>query len=163
MVKKIYPLSQAIEDIRRKHGDRLLEVEGEEFEYRMRIKPDGLSAIARDLDEAGFDHLSFVTAVDNLHRENGNTITVVYGFFSTHGRDGILLELDLPRDNPEVDSVSSIWKGADWHEREVFDLFGVRFKGHPDLRRILMPDEWEGHPLRKDFEHENMIRKPDFY
>ncbi len=88
---------------------------------------------------------------------------MVYGFFSTFGQDGILMELELPRDKPEVDSVSAIWKGADWHEREVFDLFGVHFRGHPDLRRILMPDDWEGYPLRKDFEHENMIRRPDFF
>jgi NADH-quinone oxidoreductase subunit C len=163
VVKKIYALGQVIEDIRKKHGDRILEVEGEEFEHRIRIKPDGLSAIAKELEEAGFNHLSFVTAVDNLERENKDTITMVYGFYSTFGRDGILIELDLPRDKPEVDSLSSIWKGANWHEREVFDLFGVQFRGHPDLRRILLADDWEGYPLRKDFIHENMIRKPDFF
>ncbi len=163
MVKKIYPLSQAIDEIKRKHGEYILEVEGEGFEHRIRIKPDGLSAVAKELEQAGFNHLSFVTAVDNLERERSDTVTMVYGFFSTFGQDGILMELELPRDKPEVDSVSAIWNGADWHEREVFDLFGVHFRGHPDLRRILMPDDWEGYPLRKDFEHENMIRRPDFF
>ncbi len=163
MVKKVYALTQAIEGIQKKHGDQVLEVKGEESRHRIRIKPEGLTAIAKEIEQAGFNHLSFVTAVDNLERDRGSSITIVYGFFSTFGRDSVLMELDLPRDKPEVDSIAAIWKGADWHEREVFDLFGVHFKGHPDLRRILLPDDWEGHPLLKDFEHENLIRKPDFY
>lgn len=163
MVKKIHPLSHAIEDLKKKHGDNILEVEGEEAEHSMRIKPAALLQISAELKEAGFDHLSFVTAVDNKNREKGDTISLVYGLFSTFGKDRVLIELDVSRDKPEADSLTSIWNGADWHEREVFDLFGVQFKGHPDLRRILMPEDWEGYPLRKDFTHENMVRRPDFF
>lgn len=163
MVKKIHPLSHAIEDLKKKHGDNILEVEGEEAEYSMRIKSTVLLQVSGELKEAGFDHLSFVTAVDNKNREKADTISLVYGLFSTFGKDSVLIELDVSRDKPEVDSLTSIWNGADWHEREVFDLFGVQFKGHPDPRRILMPEDWEGYPLRKDFTHENMVRRPDFF
>jgi len=63
----------------------------------------------------------------------------------------------VPKDNPHVPSVESVWKTANWHEREAYDLIGVVFDGHPDLRRILLPDDWEGHPLRKDY------KVPEFY
>jgi NADH-quinone oxidoreductase subunit C len=69
-----------------------------------------------------------------------------------------MLKVMVPRENPEVDSVSSIWRGADWYEREAFDMYGINFKGHPDLRRILMPADWEGHPLRKDYKHQEFYR-----
>ncbi len=63
-----------------------------------------------------------------------------------------VLKLKVGREDPSAPSVVSLWKGADWHEREAFDLYGIRFEGHPDLRRILLPDDWRGHPLRKDYE-----------
>ena len=62
-----------------------------------------------------------------------------------------MLKVNAARDDPQVPSVADVWRHADWQEREVFDLLGVRFPGHPDLRRILMPEDWPGHPLRKDF------------
>lgn len=158
MIKKVYPLSQTVEELRKKFGDKILDIKGKEFEHTIKVDSTILLEIAKGLKEDGFNHLSFVTAVDNKDK-----ITLTYALFSTFGRDGMLVKLDLPRDNPEVDSVISLWNGANWHEREVFDLFGVNFKAHPDLRRILMPDDWEGYPLRKDFSHENMIRRPDFY
>ena len=61
------------------------------------------------------------------------------------------LKCRIGGDAPQIDSVASVWSSADWYEREIFDLFGIRFAGHPDLRRILLPDGWEGHPLRKDY------------
>jgi NADH-quinone oxidoreductase subunit C len=63
----------------------------------------------------------------------------------------VRLRVFLPSDEPVIDSITSVWPSANFYEREVFDLFGVRFSGHPNLRRIMMPDEWEGHPLRKDY------------
>jgi NADH-quinone oxidoreductase subunit C len=62
------------------------------------------------------------------------------------------LKCRLPGGDPQIDSVTEVWRGANWFERETFDLFGVRFRNHPDLRRIMLPDDWEGHPLRKDYD-----------
>lgn len=100
-------------------------------------------------DRTYFDMLSCITAVDN--GPEVNTMEVVYNLYSITLEHSLMLKVVLDRGNPEVDSVTTIWKGANWHEREAYDLFGVKFKGHPDLRRILMPADWEGHPMRKDY------------
>ena len=80
---------------------------------------------------------------------NSRRITPASAPGATNAR--IVLRLDLDREKPEAESVTSVWKGAEWQEREVYDLMGVAFKGNPDLRRILLPDDWEGYPLRKDY------------
>jgi NADH-quinone oxidoreductase subunit C len=96
-----------------------------------------------------YDLLSDVTAVDH---GGGAPIRVVYQLWSIPHRRGLRVRCLLPLDGLEIDSVVGLWNSANWLEREVFDLFGVTFKGHPDLRRILMPHDYaEGHPLRKDF------------
>jgi len=96
-----------------------------------------------------YDMMSDVTGVDY---GGGRPVEVVYQMFSTTHRRALRLRAPLPLDAMEIDSVVPLWKAADWLEREVYDLFGVTFRGHPDLRRILMPDDYaEGHPLRKDF------------
>lgn len=82
---------------------------------------------------------------------------VVYNLYSISRADRIRVKIRVPEE-VEVPSVTEIWPNADWHEREVFDLFGLRFSGHPDLRRILMPEDWDGHPLRKDYPVEEMPR-----
>ena len=102
-----------------------------------------------DAPEQQYDHLADVTAVDY---GGGRPLEVVYQLWSIPRRAALRVKCELPLDGLETESVTGIWAGANWLEREVFDLFGVRFTGHPDLRRILMPDNYgEGHPLRKDF------------
>lgn len=104
-------------------------------------------------DEAPFrlEYCSFVTAVD---RPAEGSIEVVYHLFSMTARHELLLKVRVPRDAPRVPSVARLWSGANWHERETYDLFGVDFEGHPDLRRIMMTEDWAGHPLRKDYVYE---------
>lgn len=104
-----------------------------------------------------FDMLSCVTGVDN--GVEASTMEVVYNLYSVPFNHHLMLKVILPRENPEVDSVSTIWRAADWLEREVFDMYGIKFSGHPDLRRILMPADWEGYPLRKDFKHQEYYRE----
>ena len=114
-----------------------------------------------------FDSVQCITAVDWFEPDAKKAAKVswqphlelVYHLWSTKARCSLVLKVKLPRwqDDvpgrlPEAPSVAGVWRGADWHEREVYDLSGVRFTGHPDLRRILCPEDWEGHPLRKDYE-----------
>jgi len=116
-----------------------------------RVQPERLVEVTRTLRDhpsLQFDFLECVTAVD---WPKVNEIQVVYHLFSYPLRHWMVLKVNAPRDNPVVPTVSGVWQAADWQEREVFDLLGVTFTGHPDLRRILMPEDWPGHPLRKDF------------
>lgn len=108
----------------------------------------GLRAL-RDDPALGFDVLTDLTAVDYLGRTP--RFEVVYQLNSLPHRHRLRVKVGVPGDDPELPSASSVWNSALWAEREVFDLFGIRFTGHPDLRRILMYPEFEGHPLRKDY------------
>jgi len=102
----------------------------------------------RDDPELRFDCLSNQSGVDYKAKEQ---IQVVYHLYSYPQRHRIVLKVDVPRDNPVVPTVEDVWKAANWLEREIYDLLGVTFAGHSDLRRLLMPEDWIGHPLRKDF------------
>jgi NADH-quinone oxidoreductase subunit C len=103
-----------------------------------------------------FDMLSCITAIDNGAQTA--TFEVAYSLYSIPYHTHLTLKITLPRDQAEVESLCSIWKTANWHEREAFDMYGIVFKNHPDLRRILMPADWEGHPLRKDYKHQEYYR-----
>jgi NADH-quinone oxidoreductase subunit C len=103
----------------------------------------------RDMPEHRYDFLQDLTAVDY---GNGRTLQVVYQLWSIRNRLNLRVKVELPLTGLEIDTVYYLWRAADWMEREVYDMFGVVFRGHPDLRRILMPYNYaEGHPLRKDF------------
>ena len=102
----------------------------------------------RDTPEAAFDFCSDVTATDWPPRPE--RFDVIFCLYSTVNRQRVRVKVRTSADEP-VPSVTGLWPAANWLEREVFDMFGVRFDGHPDLRRILMPDEWQGHPQRKDY------------
>ena len=96
-----------------------------------------------------FDFLSDIAVVDRYPLEPRFELN--YHLLSIPTRQSLRLRVRLHGSDPLVDTVSTVWPTADWHEREAFDLFGLRFAGHADLRRILMPEDWEGHPLRKDY------------
>lgn len=97
-------------------------------------------------DELHFEHASCVTTVDYMDH-----FTVVFHISSWTNHILSEVLVDVPRDDPTIDSITPLWGGANWHEREAYDLMGVVFKGHPDLRRIMLPEEFRFHPLRKDF------------
>ncbi len=118
------------------------------------IHPDILIDVCRFLKEDSsldFNMLVDITAVDGLELGWNPRFKVVYHLYSLSKGHRIRLKVPVSDKDPKVSSVTSIWKGANWPEREVYDMFGIRFEGHPDLRRILLYDEFEGHPLRKDY------------
>lgn len=103
-----------------------------------------------------FDTLSCLTGLDN--GKEAGTMEVIYNLYSIPFNHHLMLKVILPRENPEIDSVVSIWRTANWQEREAFDMYGIVFRNHPDLRRILMPADWDGHPLRKDYVQQEEYR-----
>ena len=114
--------------------------------FEFSIPREQVVPVSRFLQEKGFEHCSLITAVDWKDR-----FEILYHI--TSYRYGLLLQMSavLPHDDPVVDSVTGIWGGADWNEREAWDLMGIVFKGHPNLERILLPLDFKGHPLRKDY------------
>ncbi|PKQ20813.1 MAG: NADH-quinone oxidoreductase subunit C [Actinobacteria bacterium HGW-Actinobacteria-6] len=116
-----------------------------------------LHEAASDLRDLGFDRLGMVTAVDT-----GDEFELVYRVQSREMHAGIFVKTRVARDVASIASVNDLWPAANWQEREVFDMFGIVFEGHPDLRRILLTDDWVGYPLRKDYEDERIIRRPDY-
>ncbi|MGI9072418.1 MAG: NADH-quinone oxidoreductase subunit C [Bryobacteraceae bacterium] len=118
-------------------------------ELTLGIAPAQIVDVCRVLKgSADFERLSAVTAVDWWPREP--RFEVVYLLHSIRKNSRLRMNVWLAEDE-EIDSVCSVWRGANWYEREVFDLFGIRFRNHPNLERIMMPADWEGHPLRKDY------------
>jgi NADH-quinone oxidoreductase subunit C len=132
--------------IRDSFPDAVLETSDVFGILNVKITAESLVGVCEMLQSKGFDYLADTTAIDWQDR-----IEVVYQLTALERNEKLALRVDLDRDRPEVDSVVSIWKGADFQEREVYDLMGVTFTGHPDLRRILTPEDWEGFPLRKDY------------
>jgi NADH-quinone oxidoreductase subunit C len=121
------------------HGQDVARVPGEDWQ-----------SFAGAAKAAGFEMCSDVTAVDWL-RSRPQRYEVVANLVSMQHKVRLRMITPVERENPKVASITPIWPGAGFAEREVYDMFGIEFEGHPDLTRILMPDDWEGHPLRKDF------------
>lgn len=118
----------------------------------LEVANDSILEVAQFLHEdrkTYFDSLSCLTGLDN--GPDTNTMEVIYHLYSIPYDLHLALKVTLNREKPEIKSVVPIWRTAEWHEREAYDLLGIVFLNHPDLRRILLPADWEGHPLRKDY------------
>ncbi|MEP3388570.1 MAG: NADH-quinone oxidoreductase subunit C [Reichenbachiella sp.] len=111
---------------------------------------EAVMALLKNDSSSFCDLLSCLTAIDN--GQEANTMEVIYNLYSIPLEHSIMIKTVISRENPEIETVTHLWKTADWHEREAYDLFGITFNNHPDLRRILMPADWEGYPMRKDYE-----------
>ena len=119
-------------------------------ELTVEVAPENiLVALSRAKRDLKFERLTSVTGVDRFPAEP--RFEVVYHLQSIAGKQRLRLKARLSGTNPEIDSAVSVYRSADWYERETFDLFGVRFRNHPNLTRILLPEDWEGYPLRKDY------------
>jgi NADH:ubiquinone oxidoreductase subunit C len=136
---------------------RLEEIQG--LGWTITVDANELTNAAVYLSNSGYDWFMFATGIDN-----GNSIELLYRISASAGDNGsVFIRTKVGKDEPVIDSLVSIWPAANWHEREVFDLLGVKFQGHPNMRRIFLPDDWEGHPLRKDYDNPNMRRRPQYF
>lgn len=156
--------------LQKRFGDRITGSNLQAIDPWIEVSPEGLVEVARFLrDDPGFQFnmLNCITAVDYFEPDPKKAaktewkphLEVVYHLSSITKKHTLVLKVMLPRWKndqpgtlPEVPSLCDVWRTADWHEREVYDLSGVLFVGHPDMRRILCPEDWVGHPLRKDYE-----------
>jgi len=121
------------------------------YPLALEAEPEKIVEICQVLrDEYEFDFLFELTAVDYWPEEEPR-FNVVYGFYSHANNVRLVLRVPLNGDQPSLHTVEGVYRGANWHERELWDMFGINFEGHSDLRRILMSHDWEGHPLRKDY------------
>jgi len=134
-------------------GDAVQQTHADHGDATARVDAERIEAVMRFLrDEVDFDMLMDLTAVDYLGRKP--RFEVVYHLYATGPNQRLRIKAQVAEEAPEIASLAAIYPSANWMEREVFDLYGIRFDGHPDLRRILLYDEFEGHPLRKDYPKE---------
>ncbi|MFC1477475.1 NADH-quinone oxidoreductase subunit C [candidate division KSB1 bacterium] len=141
---------EIIDVLKENFGDKILDTESEVVEPSVTVDPAAIVEVCTFLKtDPGmlFASLMSLSGID-LDEEN---LRVDYHLHSIEKKHKFKLKVVLPKSGPNVPSVAGIWKTADWHEREAYDLFGVIFNDHPDFRRILLPDDWEGYPLRKDY------------
>jgi len=144
-------------ELQRRFGDAIVEIHDHRDDHTAVVERDALLAVlahCRDDAALAFDVLMDLTAVDYLKfpgREDGPRFEVVYHLYSITHNHRLRLKVRVDEDDASVPSVVALWPIANWLEREVWDMFGVRFEGHPDLRRLLMYEEFVGHPLRKDY------------
>ncbi|RMG56898.1 MAG: NADH-quinone oxidoreductase subunit C [Deltaproteobacteria bacterium] len=148
--------SPVLEAIREKFGEDVIEAgifRGDEFVVVKRERVIDLLRFLKEDPGMSFEFLMDVTAVDWLGRKTPR-FEVVYHLYSFSKNRRLRVKTPVPEEDPRVESATPLWKGANWFEREVYDMFGITFDGHPDLRRILLYDSFVGHPLRKDYPHD---------
>ena len=148
------------EKIKEKFADQVIEVVEFRDQVSVIVKRDQILSILKFLHDdplLSLNHLQDLTAVD-YSKKKEIRFEVVYNLYSIRHRHKVRIRAQVPENDTKIDSVVPIWSGANWHERECYDMFGITFTGHPDLRRILMPEDWEGFPLRKDYP----LKGPEF-
>jgi len=142
---------QIVDALKQKFGSRILEAHADDKHPRVHIDSSDVRAVAEFLfaePSIKLDWLANQTAVDYVADDK---FCVVYDLWSFDHRHRFAVKAYCPRSQASFPSVADLWPAADWHEREAYDMFGIIFEGHPDLRRILCADDWEGFPLRKDY------------
>ena len=130
-------------------GEILSDARWDRAEMTLTVARESIVPVAAAVQAAGYNFLEDVTAVDWYPASPRFQIS--YHILSHRLKERIRLRVLVSADSPAVETITSVWPSANYYEREIFDLFGVRFDGHPNLRRIMMPEEWQGHPLRKDY------------
>jgi NADH-quinone oxidoreductase subunit C len=149
-----------IEKLKAQFPSELLDLVEYRGETTVTVNKEKIVEICRFMrDTGGFNLLSDLCGVDYLGKKE-QRFMVVYNMYNLTTKERIRLKAPVAEEQPCIDTVSDVWSTANWHERECWDLFGIDFNGHPDMRRILMADDWEGHPLRKDYPLQGPDREP---
>ncbi len=144
------PLQKVVDSLSEKFSDQLIEVYQSSGDTFVRIESSALIEVCTFLkNECGFIYLSDIIGTDRYTSDE--RFEVIYNLLSFKEQARIFLKVWCDEENPELESVTKIWPGANWNEREVFDMYGVRFKNHPDFRRIFLPEDFDYFPLRKEF------------
>jgi len=152
-------INRAVIKLKEKFAASILEVKGFRGEVTVTVKKEQMTEICSFLKEAlQFNLLTDLTCVDYLGKEP--RFMVVYNLYSIAYKERLRLKAPVADPEPTIETVTGVWSTANWLEREAYDMFGVVFKNHPDLRRILMTDDWVGHPLRKDYPLQGPDREP---
>jgi NADH-quinone oxidoreductase subunit C len=144
---------QVADKIKEKFPDAVLSVSEYREQVSVSLKKESIADVCRwlhDDPDTQMDLLRDICGVDYMGKRD-TRFEVVYHLYSIGNRHMIRLKAPVSEDDATIQSVTPIWEGANFHERECYDMFGIRFEGHPDLRRVLMPEDWVGHPLRKDY------------
>jgi len=155
-------LEKTLSQIKGSFSDYVLGLTEYAGEQIIHIKGQGVIDVLKTFKDAGFNFLADLTAIDNLTLGGFERFAVVYHLLSHGSAERVTIKAYVPENNPVLPSIELLWKTADWQEREVFDLFGIEFEGHPNLTRIMNPDDYEGHPLRKDYPRLGRKERYDF-
>ena len=155
-------LPKIISKIENKFSNLILDTTKFVGEEIIHIKGSKILDVLKLFKDNGFNFLADMTAIDNLTLGGFERFAVAYHLLSHETGERVTVKAYVPEDQPELASAESLWKTADWQEREIYDLFGIIFKDHPNLIRIMNPDDYKGHPLRKDYPRLGMKERDDF-
>jgi NADH-quinone oxidoreductase subunit C len=151
--------NRAVQKLKEKFANSIIDVKEFRGEITVTVRKEDIVAVCRFLKtDMSYNMLTDVTAVD--YPESDQRFMMVYNLYSIPNKDRLRIKAPVEEGACSIDTLSGLWNSANWLEREVYDLFGINFIGHPDLRRILMTDDWVGHPLRKDYPLQGPDREP---
>ena len=156
------PTETILSKIKEKLPDAVLDITEFAGEHILHVKGQDILDVLTELKDYGFNFLADLTAIDNLTLGGFERFAVSYHLLSHKTTERATVKAYISEEKPSLPSVESLWKTADWQEREVFDLFGIKFEGHPNLIRIMNPDDFDGYPLRKDYPRLGRKERGDF-
>ena len=148
--------------IKKEFSDAVLDVTEFAGEHILHVKGHDILMVLTKIKGYGFNFMADITAIDNLTLGGFERFAVCYHLLCHQTADRLTVKAYIPEEKPSLPSVETLWKTADWQEREIFDLYGIKFKGHPNLIRIMNPDDFEGYPLRKDYPRLGRKEREDF-
>ena len=156
------PTETILSKIKEKLPDAVLDITEFAGEHILHVNGQAILDVLTELKDYGFNFLADLTAIDNLTLGGFERFAVSYHLLSHKTMERATVKAYISEEKPSLPSVESLWKTADWQEREVFDLYGIKFEGHPNLIRIMNPDDYDGYPLRKDYPRLGRKERGDF-